>query len=222
MRAIFIIAFLCTSLYSIGQNIHDSLGLDNKTVPARDTIATEVRMSTPIILEKQEEVFNFWNHMPWLSAMFIGAITLYLGHRQLKSNERILKEQIKSSQEIARLDFNKVVMSGNRQEWINELRNIISAYMAKIDVYQSRFTSSTEIETIKRQLEEILGLEIKIALMLNPDETDSIELTKFLHLYTQAISGQAITQPADFLKGKIVDISQKILKTEWNRVKRGE
>jgi hypothetical protein len=222
MRAYIFITLVLTPFLSQAENIQDSLLLKAERQGKRDTIVNEVRISHPILLAEQEGTFDFWDNMPWISAMFIGAVTLYLGHRQLKSNERILKEQIKSSQEIAKLDFNKVVMSGNRQEWINELRNLISSYMAQVDVYQSIFTPSTPIETVKDQLAEILALEIKIALMLNPAENDSIELTKFLHLYTQAISREAITQPVDFLKGRIVEITQRILKTEWNRVKRGE
>jgi hypothetical protein len=218
MRLCIIIALLLIPFISNAQA--DSLHNENYS-NRRDTVVNKLVISNPIQLADQTQ-FNVWDHMPWITALFIGLVTLVLGHRQLTSNEKILKEQIKSAQEIAKLDFNKVVISGNRQEWINELRNILSAYMSKVEVYQSMSAHVANADVLREKLENILALEMKIALMLNPSENDSIELTKFLHLYTQAISGQAITQPVDFLKSKIVEISQRLLKIEWVRVKKGE
>jgi len=173
---------------------------------------------------EQNEMSNFkpWNNMPWVVALFIGITTLYLGHRQLKSNERTIKLQIESMQKIAKLDFNKTVISGNRQEWINDLRNSISLYMAKIDAYELIVNYEKDnYDKITSKFEEIMNLELKINLLLNPDEKDSKRLKKLIRNYTRAISKEAITQPPDELKLYISEATQKILKTEWERVKRG-
>ncbi len=206
--------------------INSQKNVEQRVLSNKDTITNKLIIEYPISLENNKG-FDFWDNMPWLTASLIGAVTLYLGHRQLKSNERTLLAQINSAKDIARLDFSKTVISGNRQEWINKLQENLSEYIARIETYCIALDSITDdVHEIKKlandNLADILKLEMRIVLMLNSDEDSSKELIRLLGLYVQCIFEIEISQPNDVIKQKILEITKKILKTEWERVKRGE
>jgi len=240
MRKISILITVLIFTFNVhGQNqtINKKPTNQNAIIKISDTltvrIANEVTMPTiPDRLTIENLNKSDWkDQMPWVVALLIGlssvAITILLGRRQISSSERIFSKQIETSKEIASLDFKKVVISGNRQEWINGLRDNLSNYLAKSESYSIALLNPTNTadklqSLINERLSEILALEAKIVLMLNSNEEDSKELIKFLGIYTKCIFGEAITQPVEVLKQKIMEIAKKILKAEWERVKKGE
>ena len=150
-----------------------------------------------------------------------------MGRYQAKSSERVLNKQIDVSKSIAKLDFNKSVISGNRQEWINKLREYLSEYLGKAETYSMLFNKDKNDDVkaktlINDDLSELLALEVKIVLMLNSTEKDSNDLIKELKKYTDSLfRGNENTSSKD-IKIAIVVIAKRILKTEWERVKKGE
>jgi hypothetical protein len=68
--------------------------------------------------------------MPWIGAILIGILTVlanYIINIQIrKTNTESIDKQLINAREINQKDFNKTVLSGNRQAWINDLRDIIS------------------------------------------------------------------------------------------------
>lgn len=226
MRQLLTILLLGLSLSSFSLGKIDSTKIvGQQTVSTKDTLVNELSIKSPLILENKQG-FDFWTNMPWLTAFLIGAITLYLGHRQLKSNEGILREQINSARDIARLDFNKTVISGNRQEWINTLRENVSEYLGLTESRSSIFwgiaDSAKYQELSQANLASILRLEAKIVLMLNSTEEESKELIRILRLYTRSTFNKSVEQTKEELNQRTIELTKKILKSEWERVKKGE
>jgi hypothetical protein len=245
MRQFSVLFFIALFMWTTIQGQAITQAQKNSTTPSRPSV-NNVTVNNPdtltvVLSDKiqfpgkfQIETINnsdWTDQMPWIVALLIGVIsvviTIVIGKNQIKSSERTLNRQIETSKEIAKLDFNKIVISGNRQEWINRLRDNLSEYLAKTETYSIALLNPSNTaerlqELINERLSDILALEVKIVLMLNSTEEDSKQLIKFLGIYTKCIFGEAITQPVEVLKQNIIDITKQILKTEWERVKKGE
>ena len=73
------------------------------------------------------------------------------------------------------------------------------------------------------RIEDIIGLQYKIEIMLNPNEKDHAELISLLSKATSSINQQKEENKdfdIDSCNEKIVALSQKILKREWNLIKK--
>ena len=234
MRQFTIILLVVNSLLTAsawGQNKSIPKTVENKITinnPDTLTITLSDKISIPDRLKIENVNPTSWrDQMPWVAALIIGILSVLITVLTNRSQKQVLFRQIESSKEIARLDFSKTVISGNRQEWINKLRDNLSEYLARTETYSIALLNPTNNaqklqELANDNLSDILKLEVRIVLMLNSNEEDSKELVKFLGIYTKCIFGEAITQPAEVLKQRIVEITKKILKTEWERVKKGE
>ena len=114
--------------------------------------------------------------------------------------------------------------SQNRQAWINSLRDCIAEYVSLASV---GLTHSSQ-KDLQARAKELMLLESKILLMLNPKEEDHQRLILLLVECRAAIAKSIRSQPASdtddvFLHlNKVIPLSQTILKREWERVKRAE
>jgi len=160
------------------------------------------------ILQLFEKYPAFW--IP-VSTVIAAIIVMYSGYLNLK---------------ISRAH----VVSGYRQEWINNLREKFSDLINEID----RILSSLSYKDVKDTFEEQYPNESQtlkhklytIRLFLNKSEKEHIELIKKADtlkdymLYTEIdkIYYENIRED----KEKLIDMFQDILKDEWNRVKWGE
>ncbi len=235
--------------YSQNKLVNDSLKAVAKKMSS-DTLA--IKLITEPTTVKQ---FDIEKNLPWIGAVLVSLLTIFANiyisrksrketkeslNRQLESSgattdkqlnnaKDIAISQIENSRKIVQLDFNKTVLSGNRQAWINTLRDAISEYIAMCNTY------SIKLDQIKSKgkeaaqnadtsdLKEILRLEFKIVLMVNSNEEDSKQLINQLGLYTKALFGEpAIMQEPESIQQSIVEITKTILKKEWERVKKGE
>ena len=70
------------------------------------------------------------------------------------------------------------------------------------------------------EFQKIIGLVTLVDLSLNPNEEDSKKLMEMLKEYTSTYNFKA-TDTNDKIE-RIIEITQKILKSEWNRVKINE
>ncbi|TXE12408.1 hypothetical protein FUA26_05400 [Seonamhaeicola algicola] len=137
---------------------------------------------------------------------------------QIKSSKEILELQIKSADKNAELEFRQNVLSNNRQNWINELRALICDITALINVSALKKTLSYE------ELRNLKSLITKVELMLNPKK-DS-EFIKALNKLNNALL-KVVTEEIEYseigtYETKVLDFTKKTLKTEWERVKKGE
>lgn len=147
--------------------------------------------------------------LPWIFAL----LTIILSFFSIKIGARN-----------AELDRRKVVLSGNRQEWINSLRNIVAELLSIHSLFGISMRKGLNNNTDKtiQNLVRMSLLQHKIELLLNPNETDSKKLIeKIRALNAASKNSEEEMNDKEYLKIQedIVQVTQKILKTEWERVK---
>jgi len=122
---------------------------------------------------------------------------------------------IKTNSKIAILNVNKTVLSGNRQVWIHNLRDSVSEYIAlHIALEQQVYDNEKQIDSLR----ELTLLQTKIALSLNPNEEDNENLVLEIFKITKPKSKRPEIDSSEVI-AKIMVLTQKILKKEWERVK---
>lgn len=129
---------------------------------------------------------------------------------------------------VAKKQINSSVLSGNRQDWINRLRNALAELVTIIRHVPPAYAANsiTNQEAIAKHGELTQKIEL-IKLLLNPNEDDHQELVRLISSASDQVR-DAINQRAGKARDmgqtaeRIVAQSQIILKREWNRVKRGE
>jgi len=138
----------------------------------------------------------------------------------------IAKRQVLVSLDIAKRQFNASVLSVNRQEWINTLRDEIADQLADIARFphEKSLLKQTPAEFYER-VHKMSRCTTKIQLLLNPGEEDHRQLVglfkKTILLMVKSpekVTGSQLTD----LQTEIVSKSQEILKREWERVKEGQ
>ncbi|MGH8540407.1 MAG: hypothetical protein ACRETW_07880 [Stenotrophobium sp.] len=120
------------------------------------------------------------------------------------------------------------VVSSNRQLWINALRDDLAHFVTEIRHIAAALAANaiTEKEAIARYGAMTI-CEERIKLRLNPAETEHNELVRLMGAASTRLQGainkrQSMAQELDTAADRIVEEAQRILKSEWNRVKKGE
>jgi hypothetical protein len=177
--------------------------------------------------------FDWQKNMPWMGAILIGILTvlanLIISNQYRKSNKEVSDRQINNSKEIAlaqienvrksvELDFNKTVLSGNRQSWINELRVLISQILSKTMAISAKQNISN------KEFEKLRFLITKAELMLNvtTDKDFISALSELENCYLEILMGNMHAVDLEENIEKVKRHTKITLKTEWERVKKGE
>lgn len=115
-----------------------------------------------------------------------------------------------------------------RQAWINTLRDDISKFIGQIDkvkklVLINKAASEDKKEETSNNVilgsTEMRELQSKIALLINPKENKHTEMIDLLDTMILNIMQQ---QENRMNIKTLTELSQQILKEEWDRVKKGE
>ena len=136
-------------------------------------------------------------------AIFFGPlISIIITNKTLKLNSKIAS---------------KSLISPIRQQWIDNLRNTIIELLAKSHHYCVSGTEDREDEEYYR----IIELEKKIILLINSKEEDNNKLLEKIsemldNLYKGGMKSDILFWEKH---NEIIQISQSILKREWERVK---
>jgi hypothetical protein len=124
---------------------------------------------------------------------------------------------------VGRQQFKANVVSANRQEWINSLRDTVSEYQSSVN--GMTIFLSTKGEFGSNEFHERFGrlefLRSKIRLLINPNEVDH---QKLVEIISRQKAGQLTDEEFSRIlasQGELTAITQKILKSEWERVKKG-
>jgi hypothetical protein len=188
-----------------------------------------------VLTQKSEEIdgFDIQKNMPWIGAVLVGFLAVFGSvqvNKQLrKSNKEITNLQLAQSKELllkqlefanksVQLEFNKTVLSGNRQVWINDLRENISKIISNV------FAISLKQCITNQELENLRFLIIKVELMLNR-QSDVNFITSLTELEECCLEILMSNKTVSDLKPYIDSVkfhAQVTLKTEWERVKKGE
>jgi hypothetical protein len=103
-----------------------------------------------------------------------------------------------------------------RQAWINELRKKLSKLMGSTSYFMARGLDMGQDEKDMRELAEI---QQEILLTLNPREDDHKLLAEKIRMMMQAALVARDKNRFIQLHGEVTELTQTILKREWNRVK---
>ncbi|MCJ7448976.1 MAG: hypothetical protein MUO72_14925 [Bacteroidales bacterium] len=155
------------------------------------------------------------DYAPWITAILIVIVSSFV-------TWRISQAQMKTTRENIILQVNASNISNKRQEWIDNLRKNI-AEIIKNHMVLAAIVSVGQDSRYMYQHEEfqkIIGLITLVDLSLNPNEVDSKNLMEMLKEYTSNYNFKA-PDTSDKIE-RIIEATQKILKAEWNRVKRNE
>lgn len=125
---------------------------------------------------------------------------------------------------IARRQIRASVISPSRQAWINSLRDAITDYLAKQQIARNQnYFSHADAASLPR-IEEIVRLNTRIELLINPNEADHARLAEMVSEMTNTTNRSAADAKGvdiDRQRAEVIALSQSILKREWERVKRG-
>ena len=123
----------------------------------------------------------------------------------------IAKFQIRSSLEVS----NKQITAPMRQAWINKLRELLAELTSSaLHYHVAGFEDRTDEE-----YQRVTLLEAHIQLMLNPNEKDHQRLEVLMRSMVAEIEkGRSDEFPG--LYDEVIALSRKILKSEWDRVRK--
>ncbi|MCH8068539.1 MAG: hypothetical protein IID16_04610 [Candidatus Marinimicrobia bacterium] len=149
---------------------------------------------------------------------------LAISEKQIGAQLATSKGQINTQLITSRQQIHASVLSQNRQDWINNLRDQLSEFIAVVSTITTM--SKSEEFKVKRGVDpflQIVLLQSKISLLVNPTEEDH---SKLLKLIKKAVG--IATKPAEEKDSselintinEIISLSQNILKREWVRVKK--
>jgi len=163
--------------------------------------------------------------MTWIVAFLIGVFSLIVNILVHKNQQKLALKNIEFQSEQSRQLIKKDILSKNRQEWINTLRDSVSNYLSshelsKLIVKHDKKGTETPPE-YRNEFKIWQSLDYKIKLLLNPEEEKSkklINLMTQLNLSTDYYSNSKEIE-YEKIKNEIIQLTQSILKEEWERVK---
>jgi hypothetical protein len=116
-----------------------------------------------------------------------------------------------------------------RQDWINALRENISDAIAAVSafsIYSGMQLTSENAESIAELWRKVLKSLAQIELRLNVYEDDHHALQQKIRkaesLIKSISGGEDLSNQLETLQDEVVELSQTILKREWDRVRAGE
>ena len=154
-------------------------------------------------MKNQNELISILSLIIAAIAVFFGPlISIIITSKTLRLNSKIASKNL---------------ISPIRQQWIDNLRNSIAELVARSHHYCVAGTEDREDEEYYR----IIELEMKIKLLINPKEIDHIKLLEAINeMLTNLYKGGIKAEIIFWEKHKeVIELSQSILKREWERVK---
>ncbi|NQU44995.1 hypothetical protein HQ520_17045 [bacterium] len=135
-------------------------------------------------------------------AVFIGPIISFI----------VAKRQITSSLAATQ----KQITAPMRQAWINSLRDLLADLASRaLHYYCAGYEDRDDAE-----YQHITLLEHRVQLMLNPNEEDHATLAELTGLMIRALErGREGRESFPCYHTQIMELSRRVLKREWNRVK---
>ncbi|HEX9637730.1 MAG TPA: hypothetical protein VGB99_09360 [Acidobacteriota bacterium] len=126
----------------------------------------------------------------------------------------IARRQLEAAQSIA----NRQLVSPMRQAWINELRSKLAELLSSALHY---FVAGPQDRTDARY-RRLAQLEQEVVLMVNPGEEEYKTLLSTIRRMVGSLEeGTQLDDQFIELHKQVTELAQRILKAEWNRVRKG-
>ncbi|WKN46528.1 hypothetical protein [Tunicatimonas pelagia] len=203
--------------------------LDSLSPVVVDSLKTRIS----ILEDKIESINDQGNNLVWLDKVLPSVVAIVvafvaffsstlINKRQIMSSENLISKQIQASEKIANQEFRRSVLSANRVSWIEKFRDLISEF--RTDLLLLSQMPEKDSDAVRK----VTVLVTRIELMLNPsDHRDKslIRLTKSFYESCLKYKDPDTTISFDNIIGlqnNILAEAKDILKSEWERVKKGE
>jgi hypothetical protein len=126
---------------------------------------------------------------------------------------------------VGKQQFNANVVSANRQSWINTLRDTVSEYQSSV-TGMIVFLSVGKINSneFHERFDRLEFLGSKIRLLLNPCEKNHQKLVEIVTVL-RSINADPTEEEIKKMRSQqdeLTEVTQKVLKSEWERVKKGK
>lgn len=164
-----------------------------------------------ILTSSSGPFITFKDWLPVLSALVVVIIGSFI---QFKIAQKQLKASAKSN--LAML----------REKWINDLRDQMSEFVSSISML-TLFVATKAIDkpSFRDRYERVAFLNTKVKLLIDPNEPGHRELVEkneeLLSKFWDVISKSESTKHIGIRKNieEVIEISQKIMKKEWERIR---
>ena len=169
----------------------------------------------------QQEIVQILTAITAVLAVIVGPfVALRVAKRQSETALSVGSKQSDTSQSIAKLQASTNVLSKNRQEWINTLRNEISESLVCV-IHASTISAIVKTEdrvtSILETMKDVLLHLSNARLLINPNETDHKSLiAKMEEMYYGLKTPDYNFRQAET---ELTLLAQVVLKREWERVK---
>ena len=147
-------------------------------------------------------------------------VTIYTLNKNSKETKSAFSESLENQRDISRSEVKANVLSTSRQQWINSLRDELSEFISILHHVQVYVDTDNKKGVTKEFIDVLIKSQLKaskIYLLINPKEDDHIELVNLIKEALEIIGKGH--EEAFNISEKIVSLSQKILKDEWNVLK---
>ena len=146
--------------------------------------------------------------------------------KQVESSYRLQRAQLEATAKTTQQQIHAQVVLAERMKWIATLRDSLAEFVGSVPLglVLSKSEEPGSEEKLRALLSSQAVVACKIILLLNPDEDDHTELHQRVTTAALAQFGDDETQAANAavqLVG-LTEIARKILKREWERVKKGK
>ena len=153
------------------------------------------------------------------SNIFGSTVVLLIGMGTIITSLIINYKQARNARKLMHLQL----LADSRQKWINELRDCVSQFIAiKSFLFFSNLLEYYDGKSNEEVKLKVNIVEQKIQLLVNPLEHNSQELIRLISLLPSEYDDEKDDSQFKIFSDKseeIVKLTQKILKTEWNRIK---
>ena len=133
---------------------------------------------------------------------------------------------------VARQQFRASLISGNREKWSEELRDLLAEYVGLVLIasikrhamHQDLPLALSADSGLLPTAERIAVVKSKILLMINPNEASHAELSRAVEAAYQVLISKECPQLTSIRaeSEEITRIGRAVLNAEWHRVKRGD
>lgn len=191
------------------------------------------------------------NNMPWIISLIISAMTIGINiyiakvsqttainnvaaqinsstdtsKNQIEGSKQIAIQQIQNSQNLALTQFKATLNTKNRQDWINELRQSISEFLAQcamINVIMSAKNNETHGEELLPFFEKMVYHKNKIAILLNIEKEEQKAVIEPIYEMVKVSLQPEEDYDAEVFRKKeeeILKASRHLFGVHWDKIK---
>ncbi|MEG4678894.1 hypothetical protein UXO62_01455 [Enterobacter cloacae] len=159
-----------------------------------------------------------------IAAFIGGALPALVAYLALRHNSKSLKAQLNQQSELASSALKAQIVTANRKDWVNDLRDTTSNYLASFQgvmnasnfVHHERSSAKTDMQKVQffsdmrtSHLQDMCSQSWKIKLLLKPEHKESASVSSTLDQVVQIINENKFynTQKYD---GEITPIFRKL------------